>query len=330
MNDMAVVSAPESSPAVAPPAEPVSRLRALINERFGETKEPPPGQDTAEGVSPGADPDQAVRDDESKPDESDVKDEPKTPARIELQLARAQAEIRKVTAEHVRSKSAAEKATKELETFRADFERNPLLALEKVSGRPIAEIFAEARAGKYDVAPEPSLPPEIQSLVEREKTRVAEEQAASVAKAREAEQEQAAPRVRELIDVAADKYPYLLSPGAEYAVVEAIYDRIDKGESPDVQDVIAFVHDAAKDRSHFWYTNEAVLRHALSDPKIRACIEGALGTSKTTPSGKSETPAKVPPASVGTLSEVGSRREAAIDPTREIAEAWTRARNASR
>ena len=234
------------------------------------------------------------------------------------------------------------KTTQELSQLKTAFEKNPLKALEQATGRTLKEIFEAGKRGDYDdkVAQLPDDVREklsyIDTLKAEAEARKAEAEQAQKRQAREAEFNTALPKIREIITADADKFPYLAATdkAAERALVE-IYEVMDRGETPDVQKILAEGNEAAQRYAKFWLSQKPLVKLLASDPGTRDLLVEALGLSKQTPDSQvsrssDSAPPKAAPKSVSTLSEVQSRQEKSLtaeDRRREIAEEWARLRS---
>lgn len=311
---------PTGTSDVGPAPEPVkSRMAELIAERFPDkapTVEPvieptPEAQDAANvAADPAAEPVVEPAVERSRP---------------ELALAKAQRELKTYKAELEKLKAGGDG----LEKMKAAFAKNPLKALEETTGKSIKDIFEAAKRGDYDVRDD--LPEDVKAKLswieqlqakeaEREKVEAAQRAQAE----RQAEMVKAAPRIKALIEQDASKYPFLaaVEQNAE-SVIDEIYARIDAGVAVDVPAVMAEVNQQARLAAGFWMRQKGVIVQLVkSDAKLREILSDALGQHST----PAPAAASKAPSSVGTLTEVASRKDPARNVTREIAEEWARIR----
>lgn len=261
---------------------------------------------------------------------------------MELQLAKAKTELKALTVEKVKLKGDLDKTTQELSSLKGAFGKNPLKALEQATGKTLKEIFEAGKRGDYDdkVA---QLPEEVReklsyldTLKAEAEARKAEAEQAQKRQAREAEFNAALPKIRDLIQADADKFPYLAATekAAERALVE-IYDAMDRGETPNVQEILNEGNEAAKRYASFWLRQTNLVKLLASDDAAKQSLIEALGLNKQTPTSQvsrssDSAPPKAAPTSVSTLNEVASRQERPLsdeDRRREIAEEWARIRS---
>lgn len=306
--------APSSSP--TPVAEtPVSKLRQLINEKFADKPETP-----SEGETP-------------------TTEEPQ-PDRLELNLVKAKQELKKLTVESVRLKEEHAAATKQINEFKQLFQTNPLKAMEQLSGKLLPEIWEAAKRGDYDDQ-SAKLPEEvkeklsyIEQLQAREREREAKEAEERAKIERQKEFGAAVPKVKELLDSEADKYPYLAAVSTSpEAVLERVYEAIDAGEQPDIQAIFSDMNADALSQVKFWLGQPNLVKLALSDENTRQQLVDALGITKQNPPNSTSRIESPKLHSVGTLTEVGTRTDKKLtqaEKDQAIRDEWARMRSTNK
>ena len=314
----AVAAQIPNAPQDAPEAPVKSRIAELIAERFPDKK--PKAEEPAVEAAP-AEPEAA------KVEESVVEPEP-VKNRVELALAKAQRELKAHKAELEKLKSGGEG----LEKLKASFAKNPLKALEEATGKSVKEIFEAAKRGDYDIRDD--LPPEVKeklSWIEKLQAKEAEREKADAEAKAQAERAEhvakATPRVKAMIEQEASKYPFLaaVEQSAE-AVIDEIYALSDAGEAVDVPAVMAKVDKDARSIASFWLRQSGVIVQLVkNDDKLREMLTSALGK----PGAAAPAQVTKAPSSVGTLTEVVSRKDPARNVTREISDEWARVRKGS-
>ncbi len=260
--------------------------------------------------------------DEPPPAEPEPAKEPEPPKRLELHNARLLAENKKAVAESLSHKARADKAEAEWTDWKAQFEKNPFKALEKLTGKQLPELIEKGKAGAYD-KPELELPPEVRRTMEwaeAEQKRQAERAAADKRKADFAAD---LPKVKQFVTNFAKDFPVAaVVDDAPEAILEEYYRRLDKGEKADLRAVAREMETAVHESTSSMFRNAKLVKHlAAADPEVRKSLSEALGLNQqnsaspasstqgvSTPTNtpKSAQPAHVP-TSVANAAEVPER-----------------------
>jgi hypothetical protein len=325
-----------SEPAT-PEHNPVDDLIARLGAHYAQEE-----RESSDEPEPAPEPEKAKAAPEKAPEPTEP-EKPKVEAKddddpkLELQRAREKAELRKVQAEALKHKQQAEALTKQLGEIEALAKANPVKLVEKLSGLKFHEFMERTAKGDFDERAD--LPPDV-----REKLKLVDEWQAErdrmAREAKEAEQRQQAeaqraaeraadrPRVASLIDEA--QFPLLAAKDdSADMVLDIAYELLDKGEKPNVKEIIAGLEKAATE-SFTDYLTSAKMVKALcaANPAIKATWSEALGLKQQQPAGPAsssegdskKTEQRTPPRTVASLNEVPSRTDRDLTEEEERAE----------
>ncbi len=271
---------------------------------------------------------QETKDNQVQPNTEAVPEstEPETEApkaRIELQLAKAQKSLKLLESESSKMKEELGRWTE----TKAQFDKNPLQALERLTGKSLKDIFEAAKSGAYDEVQD-NLPPEVKEklsyldeLKKREEERQLEEAKAQEMKEREIERQEAIPKIESLLKSNMAKYP-LLAKTSEVAnrVVDEIYEQIDAGETPNLDKILGNLNTRVETFAKFWLSQKETLKHLISaDDEIRNTLSEILGDFHPKKQQRY--------TSISNITEVRNRVDNPPDKKREVLDQWNRLRN---
>lgn len=328
----------------APASEdnPVDNLMSRLQAHFAREEQSDEGE-PAEG--PGAErPDDAELS-QTEPAKNEVeatepdtqkaektRDDPKE----DLARARDRAELRKAQSELVKAKAEADKVARRVAEIEALAKQNPVKLVEQLSGLSFKDFIERTAKGDFD--DRSNLPPDVREKLklvdewqaerermarEAEEAREREEHEQQRSAAREADR----PRVAELIDESA--HPVLSSrDDAIDAILDIAYEALDRGERPNVQEIIANLEKTASERLVSYLTDKKLLRALLAKDGVKSALTEALGLSQQQSAGPASglegsrtAESRNAPRSVASLNEVPSRSDRELTDAEERAEA---------
>lgn len=320
---------------VAPPADPPRKLsedeekREAFRRFFkGEDgKFTTPDKATEKPAEKLAEPEaEAKADDEPTAGEkpADPAKEPEKPKaeadKLELNLARAQRDVKRLTTENVDEKKARTEAEgklsalqKELADIKAKAKSNPLKAAEELSELSLKDIMERASKGEFDVKdPYSDLPPDVREAIEFAKEQKAEKARAAEAAKEEQSRQSDIGVMRDFISERVDEFDFLDPDAAEWVADQARAEFKSKGVTPsvdDIADIAKRCNDQIRDMLETSLVkNEKLRKSALKVSSIRDALVSELGIDKQSPK---PTSSKAPPARpiASAPAEVVSRSE---------------------
>ena len=315
-----VAAANTGEPQSTPPEEaetssdsPIGTLMGRLRAKFGDN----PTGDTAE--APAATETPPAPEAKPEPEKPPAEPEPPKPDRLELQHARALADLTKVKSEALTNKSRADAAEAKLAALLERGKNDPIALAAELHGKDWKELLSSYAKGEFDQrAPQRS--PEEQELhdyVRKMKARDAEREKQEK---RQADFATDLPKVKQLLEVSGADFPIFTSfPDAAEELLSELYDEADKkgGQMPDIRERLAALEETGKKSFADYFANKKLVSHiAATNPAARAAMAEALslpeqkvspvsssqGTSTTTRPGD-------PPRTVATQTEVPSRTD---------------------
>jgi hypothetical protein len=307
---------------------PVGRLMARLRKGY----EAQAAKD-AEGEQPAA---EATPEPEKPKDEPASEQEPEKPeakenAKLELEHARALSKVRELATDNAKLSKRAETAERELNALRTAGKGNPLKVLEQLAGDTFANIMQRASKGEFDAPSAPQLPPEMEeklkkmdAILEREAKREKEEQRKQAFAAD-------LPKLKQFLADKATEFPlWTAFDDAAEELLSMVYDAQDKGENPNVVELLRQCEQEGEASLTEQLTNKKLVAHlAAKNPSIRSALTEALGLGKQPPQAAqpSKEPGEKSPRSVATPTEVLTRSTHEMTEEEEMAEAaklWAR------
>ncbi len=248
---------------------------------------------------------------------------------IALRHARALADLKRAQKETLELKSKSEAIEKELSSFKADFAKNPLRALEKATGQSFMDLMRQAAAGKFDVQ---QVPDEIRKELDELKAFRDEERKAREEQATAQQREADNKTVKAFLDSRADDYPIFASLdwGVE-ELREAAYAHLrEHGEQPNLGQLAKELEERAAKTLAVTLSQERLVKAIAKDPNVRAVLLRALGSPQPAPAKPAPTAAAQPAITNATTQEtpVSSqktvRAKTALDLDDDQIERWKR------
>lgn len=316
----------------------MSRLQAhFAREEQGDTgdatPEPEPEPEKPAKADAPTEPEKGKGDPEpEKPKPAKGDEDPKE----DLARARDRAELRRAQGELVKVKAEAEQAARKVAEIESLAKNNPVKLIEKLSGLTFQQFMERTAKGDFD--DRAGLPPEVQEKLrlvdewqaerermqrEAEESRQREESEAQRKAARVADR----PKVTALIDESS--HPLLASQeDSADMVLDIAYEILDRGERPNVREIIDGLERSAGERMTAYLTNQKLVKALVTKEPIRAILSEALGLKQQQSAGPASShqgdPSKTTrtsPRSVASLNEVPSRSDRELTEAEERAEA---------
>jgi hypothetical protein len=302
-------SAPVSDPnsigeggekAVGVTEEPKSVVQSLAdrwkkqrNDRGQFKKEADAAKEAAKEGS-GVSPQPALKAEEPAKEEPKIEEKKEEEKGLALRHARALADLKKAQKDTLDHKAKLEETSKALESFKVDFEKNPLRALEKATGKTFMEIMKAAATGKFDQHP---IPDELRSEIDELKKFREEQQKAREEQTTAAQRDADNKYVKTFLDSRADDYPIFASLdwGVE-ELREAAYAHLkEHGEQPNLGELAKGLEERALQTLSATLTQERLVRAVAKKPEVRAVLLKALGAlqpAAIAPAGGPKAPAQ--------------------------------------
>lgn len=230
---------------------------------------------------------------EEPPKEEKPKEEPKK-SRLELEHARtlhdlqkAQTEREALKRDNAKLKADFEATKTQAETLVADFKKNPLRALEKVTGSTFKEIIERAANKEFDSTPEPGLPPEVKAMQEKLERLEKEREAEKRAQKRQQEFAADLPLFEKFMAETTEQYPLLAASASAQDILGALYEEHDEkgGEFPDIRKYCEEAEATIKQNVTRLLKNKTLLSRASKDAAIKQTLLDALGITQQTEAG---------------------------------------------
>lgn len=247
-----------------------------ISERYGallaDLDKPAEGDGTSTETSEAA----PATDPATKPkvEETEKKPEEKKPDdKLELQLVRAQRDVKRLTTEALTQKQEREKTAGELEKLRAAIRKDFIQAAIDETGLPVDMLFKKAQDGSLQRDPLADLPPDIRATIEWARDQNAKEAETKQTEAQKAQRKADLDGVTRYLTEHADKYHFLdASPeGAEWFLDEAYAHMKATGQKPDqvdLEELATRCEDMSAKGLKSLLTEKSV-RMLVSDPLVR-------------------------------------------------------------
>lgn len=219
----------------------------------------------------------------NKSTETKAKDEPEEkpqPDKVELQYARAQKDIKRLTGEVLEHKKVRSELETRLANLEKAFAKDPVQAMIDFTGRPVQEVLKKAAEGAYQENVLDKLPPEIREAVEWA-TRAKRDAEQKAQQQKEAEDRAADFDVlKSFLGEHGDKFNFLDSSDETitWFLDEVYAEHKRTGSIPDLHDLAQRLDASSAKGFEAMALNERSVRKLVENPSIRSLLLKVLGT----------------------------------------------------
>jgi hypothetical protein len=272
---------------LAPEDDPREIYKALFAEGEPKTEEPAKEEPVVEAAVAAETVEEPVVEPEP----------PKVEAKVELEVAKVERELRGVKADLETEKKARTAAEGKFTALEKDIQSNWIKAVEKLKGKPFHELMEAAAKGEFDEKPKHELPDDVREAVEWAKQERKERAEKAAADAKLAQKNKSAPVIKAFLDGVTEDYPLVTSmPNAHQAILDIAFEELEKtGRQPDLHSIAEDIEKEAAAQFDGYFGNEKLLAALLKNPKRLAAVKALVAPVVPAPAGK--TPAAAAPAS---------------------------------